>query len=109
MAQTPISICLVQDSTALRVVLREPGGPLAQGTATGIIDVGESGRLLGIEVESSSQEGPLHIDIDQPVGHLSRSAETTLTIETGHSGTVAAVIVPRRGAGYEITYPSGNQ
>jgi hypothetical protein len=107
--KTPLSICLTEDARALRAVLRMPSGPIEQRTATGIIDVGEGGRLLGIEVVIGASGDSFQVDIDPPSGSLSRTATTTVMVETDGSGTVSAIVVPRRGPGYEITYPSGNQ
>lgn len=107
--KTPLSICLTEDSTALRAVLEIPSGPIEQCTATGIIDVGEGGRLLGIEVEIGASGESFHVEIDPPSGSLSRTVTTTVMVETDASGIVSAIVVPRRGPGYEITYPSGNQ
>jgi hypothetical protein len=72
-----------------------------------IIDIGAGGRLIGIELAAG------YVDVMPPepgTEHLTRSAETEVAVarEQG-SGALASVTVPRRGAGYEITYPSGNQ
>ncbi len=109
MARSPLSICLTDDKAALRVVLEPATGPVQQHSATGIIDVGEGGRLLGIEVELAPGTDPLVIDIDPPSGTVSRAAVASVTVEIGIAGTASAVTLPRRGHGYEITYPSGNQ
>lgn len=109
MARIPLSICLTDDTASLRVVLEPATGPVQRHSATGIVDVGEGGRLLGIEVEIAPGSEPLVIDIDPPSGTLSRTAVATVTVETGIAGTISAITLPRRGHGYEITYPSGNQ
>ncbi|HEV2107752.1 MAG TPA: hypothetical protein VGR16_05775 [Thermomicrobiales bacterium] len=109
MARIPLSICLTGDKAALRLVLEPATGPVQRHSATGIVDVGEGGRLLSIEVEMARGTDPLFIDIDPPSGTLSRTAVASITVETGIAGTVSAITLPRRGHGYEITYPSGNQ
>lgn len=71
------------------------------------IDVGTGGRLIGVELPSA------YIDVMEPetgTEHLIRSVEVEVSVEREREGGAAvAVTVPRRGAGYEITYPSGNQ
>jgi hypothetical protein len=71
------------------------------------IDIGTGGRLLGVELPRS------YISVMEPEAgteHLARSAEVEVTVERERErGTPVAVTIPRRGAGYEITYPSGNQ
>lgn len=71
------------------------------------IDIGTGGRLVGVELPRG------YIDVMEPEAdteHLTRSAEVEVVVEREReSGVAVAVTVPRRGAGYEITYPSGNQ
>lgn len=71
------------------------------------IDVGSGGRLVGVELESG------YVDVMPPQAgteHLIRSAEAEVMLEIGEGMEAPiALVVPRTGAGYEITYPSGNQ
>lgn len=71
------------------------------------IDIGTGGRLIGVELPCG------YIDVMEPEAgaeHLTRSADAEVTVERERAGGAAvAVTVPRRGTGYEITYPSGNQ
>lgn len=71
------------------------------------IDIGTGGRLVGVELPMG------YVEVMEPEAgteHLTRSAaaEVVVARERG-SGVPVTVTVPRRGAGYEITYPSGNQ
>lgn len=84
---------------------------VGEGTATATervpatIDIGTGGRLVGVELPGA------YIDVMEPESgteHLTRSAEIAVTVER-EGGAAIAVTVPRRGDGYEITYPSGNQ
>ncbi|MBX6340995.1 MAG: DUF2283 domain-containing protein [Thermomicrobiaceae bacterium] len=119
---------------ALRLTLDGPEGAGAREVALpGYLDVGESGHLLGVELHA--EEGidlgralarwvadPVagrHVSFDRaaayielaagtPTGQL-RTAAARLRAELDASGGLVALWIPRRGAGYEITYPSGNQ
>lgn len=98
----------------LRLWLGE--GPLAAprpGRAT--LDVGEQGVLLGVELPAEAAPAadggsdPRYLTVAPPLGPLSRSVEVAVDLLPGPDGALAAVDVPRRGEGYEITYPSGNR
>lgn len=82
---------------------RAPAGTVERVPAT--IDIGAGGRLVGVELPAG------YVEVMEPEAgteHLTRSAEAEVVVEREGSATVA-VTLPRRGAGYEITYPSGNQ
>jgi hypothetical protein len=108
-ALIPNHICLTGDKRSLRLDFSADGGFATTESRQGIIDVGEGGRLLSIEVAASPGREPVMIDIESPLGDVSRSAPVQLTLERGGNGVIRAIVLPRRGAGYEITYPSGNQ
>lgn len=108
-ALVPVSVCLSPDQRSLRLDFGRDRAPGAGQLADAMIDVGEGGRLLSIEIVPLAGDEPVVIDIDPPAGALSRTASVTVTIERDEDGALAAVVLPRRGAGYEITYPSGNQ
>lgn len=101
----------------------------------GLIDVGEGGRLVGVEVRGGGAMDINHILepwLTDPVASefvtagkdsayilLSlkeeaatedqfRTAEATLLAELDTSGKLVALSIPRRGHGFEISYPSGN-
>lgn len=96
-------------ANTLRLVLIEPLDDAPPVTTSGLatIDIGTGGRLTGLELA----EGYIDVMPSEPgTEHLMRSAEARITIEReAGSEAMLAVVVPRRGAGYEITYPSGNQ
>jgi hypothetical protein len=96
-------------TNSLRLVLSDRGG--GEGSRTdrraATIEVGTGGRLIGVELEDG------YIDVMAPhpgTEHLIRSAPAEIAVETGEgSGAPVALVIPRAGSGYEITYPSGNQ
>lgn len=77
--------------------------PLPQaGRATVTVDIGAMGRLIGIEVLG------MYLSISDPVsgGELQgRSVEIGAEVHENRR----SVIVPRRGPGWELSFPSGNQ
>jgi hypothetical protein len=93
----------------LRLNVGEPGddhGEVeSQRQAT--IDIGAGGRLLGIDLgDSYAPVMPPEPDTDA----MGRSAVVEVTaVHDRASGHILSIVVPRRGVGYEITYPSGNQ
>ncbi|MFM9106602.1 MAG: hypothetical protein ACKOWF_07880 [Chloroflexota bacterium] len=75
------------------------------------IDVGEGGRLLGIEAPGlgdSPLGGPFYLAVSEAAG-LSRSAAAQVRAEVDGDGRVLAIELARRGPGYEISWPSGNR
>lgn len=120
----------------LRLSLDHEQGPVQTETELpGLIDVGEGGRLVGVEVRSGDA-GDLNRIIEPwladpvasefvaagddsayillsmadeaaPEEHL-RTAEAMLLAELDASGKLVALSIPRRGHGFEISYPSGN-
>lgn len=96
-------------ANTLRLALTEPDAEQATTTveAEATIDIGTGGRLMGVELPD------LYVDVMPPepgTEHLIRSATATIGIErAGEGATPCALVIPRRGDGYEITYPSGNQ
>lgn len=68
----------------------------------GILDVGANGWLIGVEI------GDRYFPIaDPPPGteHLIRSHEAPVSL----SDAETAIVIPRGGDGYELSFPSGNQ
>ncbi|MCM8749606.1 DUF2283 domain-containing protein [Thermomicrobiaceae bacterium CFH 74404] len=121
---------------ALRLVLGPEPRPAARTVeGTGILDLGEQGRLLGLEISA-----PPGLDLRQafcpwqertgfpewlslgtasaylrlvpePLAQASRQARSVsvrLAMELDEQGTLLAVILPRRGEGYELSSPSGS-
>lgn len=69
-----------------------------------VVDIGQRGRLLGIDLgDAYVTVAPEAVAADP----LARSTRVEAMLTTG-SATIQAVI-PRRGGGYEISWPSGNQ
>lgn len=119
----PVRIDLLAERNTLRFVLAEgePGAPIP---IEATIDIGERGALLGIELRPAASlaaawpalhsaagaDGALYLPIAPEMsGPHDRSEPVVVEIRPGPDGALAAVDLPRRGAGYEITYPSGNQ
>lgn len=122
---------------ALRLTLdHEPDSGLRQVEFSGYVDVGEGGRLIGIEIIGSSEidlprlldpwrrdpvaaeyvsieDERAYIELSAPEEadlqeHL-RTIDAILRAELDDSARLIALSIPRRGAGYEISYPSGNR
>ncbi len=106
----------------------EPAEPASIETIDGILDIGEGGRFIGVEFEAN--EAVFHLWLIDPIAgayayldaddrayiQLSpdddgdvRSTRLLLTAEFNASGEMIGIVIPRRGHGYEITYPAGNQ
>jgi uncharacterized protein YuzE len=120
----------------LRLTLDEESGEaVTSRTFDGMIDIAEQGRLVGIEIEADRQElsemfsswlddrvAKDYVEIDDsgvyvvlsapsediPEQHI-RTAELPLTTELDANEQLVAIAIPRRGHGYEISFPSGNQ
>lgn len=94
----------------LRLVLAEQPITVRRPVAA-LIDIGESGRLLGVELdeEMGKDGGPLYLTVYASTDIHVRSVPATVQEYRDDSGLLLAVEIPRRGHGYEIAYPSGNQ
>ncbi len=85
------------------------GAPAVRPRAA-ILDVGEAGRLLGLEVGDDPAGGePWYLDLEDAPGSLLRSVPVTVEVASDRSGQPVWVDLPRRGDGYELTFPIGNQ
>jgi hypothetical protein len=107
-------------------------GSDATGEATpvpAIIDIGEQGRLIGLELELNARgesaawtvpteenalshtisEGVAYIAVESAADAYTRSARAIAALRADAAGRLVEITVPRRGPGYEITYPSGNR
>ena len=114
-----LQLRLAQDAAAPTQVLPLPG----------VVDIGEGGALLGVEInvatavqlqfpparlapawEPDPVAGTLYVQIDSVSDSAQvRSVPVTVRMLTSESGALVAVEIPRRGHGYEISYPSGNR
>ena len=101
---TLVADAVVIDFPANAIRIRVPGFPGQPGSGSAAtLDVGSNGRLIGLEI------GEWYVSVmDIPGADDSyvRSAEVLVDISPGSPPSIA---IPRRGAGYEITYPSGNE
>lgn len=127
---SPPHVLLDLERNTLAFPLRDDQArPVSWLTVPAFVDIGEAGRLLALEVDLSGScvlsaarpwQVSNHIELD------SDSRSLSVTLDAGHEpharsspaegrlgldrdGMPVLVEVPRRGAGYEITYPSGNQ
>ncbi|MBX5445500.1 DUF2283 domain-containing protein [Sphaerobacter sp.] len=124
-------------TNALRLSLdREPGEPSRTVDLPGYVDVGEGGRLVGVEIMPPPSldlttalqpwtDDPVaaeYVDLDPDSVYITlsvpeegidreqvRAAQATLRAELDGTQRLVALAIPRRGTGYEISYPSGNQ
>jgi hypothetical protein len=119
----PIRVDLLPEANALRFVIGR-GEPGAAIPVAATIDIGERGALLGVELrpdpslvaawpalrEAAGPDGAFYLPIAPDLsGPHDRSVPVTVELRPDADGAPAAVDLPRRGAGYEISYPSGNQ
>jgi hypothetical protein len=77
-------------------------------TAPADLDIGERGRLLSLEIHLH-QQTPQTIVIDDRPDPYARTAHITVRCTIAPDGSLTRVAVPRRGPGYELSYPSGNE
>ncbi|MDQ3656986.1 MAG: hypothetical protein M3457_18170 [Chloroflexota bacterium] len=93
---------VVVDLRANRLLL-EIDRPLPQtGRTPATIDIGALGRLIGVEIAG------VYLSISDPVPGSElqgRSVDTPLEIADNRR----QVVIPRRGSGWELSFPSGNQ
>jgi hypothetical protein len=74
----------------------------------GVIDIGERGRLLNLEIVPDAGDAII-VPLEDHADPLARTADVTLRCGVTAAGRLAIAQLPRRGPAYEITYPSGNQ
>ncbi len=76
-----------------------------------ILDVGEAGRLLGLEITSGrhGEAEPWFLDLEDAPGDQLRSVQVIVSVARTAGGDPIWVDLPRRGDGYELTFPVGNQ
>jgi hypothetical protein len=126
----PLQIVLDLRRNTLELRLRgETGEPVAWETRPATVDIGEAGRLLGVEIDLSAlperaepwttdspppgdfdpSTGSLYVALDSRVDAHARTATATARTGIDRDGRLMTVEIARRGEGYEISYPSGNQ
>lgn len=92
----------------LTLIARELPAAPAWVDAVATVDIGESGRLLAVEVEPRVGE-TVAIELGAMSGSHARSVETPARIALDAAGETVAIEIPRRTASFEITFPSGGQ
>ena len=124
------------ENNSLRLVLDdEPGPGIATTRIQGVVDVATNGRLVGVELGASdgapAARRRLQRWLDDPVTGEFTSVEPDgtayieltvgepddevlsspldLLVECTAAGELVAVVIPRHGPDYEISYPSGNR
>lgn len=126
-----------QDDNTLRLTLDDPRGtPSRVLDLPGYVDVGEGGRLVGVEVLAppgldlraalrdwlADPTAGEYVALDDDSAYVTlstleeaidqdqvRATEAVLIAELDDNQRLIALSIPRRGAGYEISYPSGNR
>jgi hypothetical protein len=119
-------ILLDLQRNTLEFRLRDEGEPTSWERLPATVDIGEAGRLLGVEVDLAglpemteslsgapgvydAQSETLYIAQDSVSDPNTRSASLQARAGLDAAGRLLAIEIPRRGVGYEISYPSGNQ
>jgi uncharacterized protein YuzE len=120
----------------LRLTLDEERGEVERvEELSGVIDIAEQGRLVGVELSDADHRlenvfatwlaDPVagrYVQIDETSAYVAlsapgetiasehvRTAEIRLRAELDENGHLVALAIPRRGHGYEISFPSGNR
>lgn len=89
-------------ANAIRVRVPDfPGDPGAGLEA--MLDVGSNGRLIGVEI------GEWYVTVMDVPGTDESYVRTADVLIDVSAETPPSITLPRRGAAYEITYPSGNE
>lgn len=116
------------DTIRLLLATDQPA-PTGEYWLPGMLDIGEAGTLLGVEIDLSSapslhfpsvdavpavehhaEAGTCYVELTKAAqsGHV-RSVPVTVRVLSADQDILVVVEVPRRGHGYEISYPSGNR
>lgn len=122
-------------TNSLRLSMADDAAPVNVERVHGVLDVAENGRLVGVELQFDSGEDTVRHRLRRWTSDPAAAEYTTiepdgtayieltsgdpddfvvsspveLTLESDADGALLAVSIPRRGAGYEISYPSGNR
>lgn len=99
----------------------------------GLLDVASNGRLMGVELHDVNfdlarglrawlsdpiageftqfdADGSAYIELSEGARDDDvRSSAVLVSAELDHDGALAALVIPRRGHGYEVSFPSGNR
>lgn len=80
--------------------------PISIAATIATLEMGTGGRLLGVEI------GERYLTISAPAPAdlaLARAVAAPVQVHLSAAGVPVAIELPRRGEGYEITFPSGNR
>lgn len=103
MSVTRVTVDLRRNVLRLHLDISDPSADApTPGEQRGTLDVGANGWLLGVQV------GEAYFTVADAIpgtDHLVRSSEARITVLSDD----LAIVVPRRGPGYELSFPSGNQ
>lgn len=113
----------------------ETGDVVTRHEVEGFLDIAEQGRLVGVELDSDRldllhvfstwledsvarryvhlEDDSVYVALSTPKEDISslhlRTAEVRLRAEMDADDRLVALTIPRRGHGYEISFPSGNR
>jgi uncharacterized protein YuzE len=90
------------------VLIERHAEPTRRIDGHGVLDIGARGRLIGFELLLPG-EPPRYLPIEASADPFARTAEAAVVAGVDEAGSVFSVEIPRRGADFEISYPSGNQ
>ena len=90
------------------VLIERQAEPTRRIEGRGVLDIGLRGRLIGFELLLPG-EPPRYLPLEESADPFARTAETAVIAEVDEAGSVYSAEIPRRGADFEISYPSGNQ
>jgi hypothetical protein len=103
---TPVSLTVDLRRNTIEIATGEGGGAGEDVVERRLLEMGVRGRLLGIDFDVA------YLTVCPPGDDdlaLARTVAAEVTVQRDAAGRIRRVSVPRRGAGYEITFPSGNQ
>ena len=112
--ERPTGIVLGDDRSSVRLLFRPDPNP-RDGVTTAwrpaTLTMGEGGRIVAVDIagDPAGEGSPVEVDVAPWVGTAVREVAIRAEVTRRSDGALVAVAIPRRGAGYEITYPSGNQ
>lgn len=103
---TPTALTVDLRRNTIDIAIDETPAGARETSERHLLEMGVRGRLLGVELDGAYLMVCPSSDDD---AGLARAIEVEVAVRRDAAGRVAHVSVPRRGAGYEITFPSGNQ
>lgn len=106
-----LTVDLVRNTLRFRINSDDDDGALGDThrQTSALLDVGEGGRLLGLEIAQPNEPEPFYLELETSGFDQARSVTVLVDMWESAEATIRQIEIPRRGDGYEITYPSGNQ